>query len=136
MSYYRTEEPSLSELVSEMTRDLSTLARKEIELAKLEVSDQVSKAAKTGVYFGAAAIVGLLALMVLSMAAGFALAEVMPTGAAFAIVGVVFVVAATVLGLTAKKKMQTIRPVPTQTVHTLRRDVEVARDSISRGARY
>jgi uncharacterized membrane protein YqjE len=132
---YRTEERSLSELVAEMTRDLGTLARKEIELAKVETSEQVSRAAKTGAVFGATAVVGLLALMLLSMAAGFALAEVMPTGAAFAVVGVVFIVVAAVLGLAGKKKLQTIKPVPTQTVHTLRRDVEVARNSIARGAR-
>jgi uncharacterized membrane protein YqjE len=132
---YRQEDRSLSDLLSEMTRDLSTLFRKEIELAKVETSEQVSRATKAGTLFGATAVIGLLALMLLSMAAGFGLAEVMPTGAAFAIVGVVFAVVAAVLGMSGKKKMQSVNPVPNQTVQTLRRDVEVARNSIARGAR-
>ena len=132
---YRMEDRSLSDLVSEMTRDLGTLFRKEIELAKVETSEQVSRATKAGALFGATAVIGLVALMLLSMAAAFGLAEVIPTGAAFAVVGVVFLVAAAVLGMSGKKKMQSVSPVPSQTVHTLRRDVEVARNSIARGAR-
>ena len=132
---YRMEDRSLSDLLSEMTSELSTLFRKEIELAKVETSEQVSRAAKAGAFLGATAIVALLALMLLSMAAAFGLAEVIPTGAAFAVVGVVFLIVAAVLGMSGKKKLQTINPVPTKTVQTLRRDVETARNSIARGVR-
>ena len=47
-------EASLGELVSEMTSDLSTLFRKEIELAKTEARDELKQAGKAGGMLGGA----------------------------------------------------------------------------------
>jgi len=131
----RTEDLSLSELLSEVTGELGELFRKEVELAKVETSEQVSKAVKAGAMLGAAGVVAFLAVLLLSFAAAWGLAEVLPTGVAFLIVGVVFLVVAALLGSAGKKKIATISPVPDQTVATLRADVQVARDSIARGVR-
>ena len=46
---------SLPELVGDMTQDLSTLLRKEVELAREEIKVEVRKAARAGGGFGAAA---------------------------------------------------------------------------------
>lgn len=135
MAVRAPDDLSLSELVSEMTRDLGTLLRKEVELAKVETTEQVSRATKAGALLGATAVVGLLALMLLSMAAAFGLASVLPEGLAFLIVGVVFAVVATALAQSGKARLRSVRPVPDQTVLTLRRDIETARDSLARGAR-
>ncbi|HLY33330.1 MAG TPA: phage holin family protein [Jatrophihabitantaceae bacterium] len=64
-------EPSLGQLVSEVSAQLSTLVHSEIELAKLEVKSSV-KNAGTGVGFFVAAVV----VLVFSLTFGFiALAE-------------------------------------------------------------
>ncbi|MDQ6726884.1 MAG: phage holin family protein [Actinomycetota bacterium] len=131
----RTEDRSLSELLSDVTGELATLFRKEVELAKVETSEQVSRAAKAGAMLGAAGVVAFLALILLAFAAAWGLAEVLPTGFAFLVVGVVFLIVAAILGSTGKKKMASVSPVPDQTVDTLRADVQVARDSFARGAR-
>lgn len=131
----RTEDRSLSELLSEVTGELGVLFRKEVELARVETSEQVSRAVKAGAMLGAAAVVGLLAAMLLAWAAAWGLAEVVPTGFAFLIVGVVFLVVAALIGSAGKKKMASVSPVPDQTVATLRADVQSARDSIARGVR-
>jgi membrane protein implicated in regulation of membrane protease activity len=132
---YRTEDRSLSELLSDVTTEVATLFRKEVELAKAETTEQVSRAAKAGGMLGAAAVIGFLDLILFSFALAWALAEVMPEGAAFAIVGVVFAIVAGVLAMAGKKRLANVNPVPNQTVQTLRQDVQVAKDSFARGVR-
>ena len=82
-------ERSLGELIGDLGRDLSTLVRQEIELGREEISAEVSKAGKAGAAFGAAGVVAFFAALALVLAAGWALAAVMPTGLAFLIVGLV-----------------------------------------------
>jgi hypothetical protein len=132
---YRTEDRSLSELLSDVTTEVATLFRKEVELAKAETTEQVSKAAKAGGMLGAAAVIGFLDLILFSFALAWALSEVVPEGVAFAIVGVVFAVVAGVLAMAGKKRMANVNPMPNQTVQTLRQDVQVAKDSFARGVR-
>ncbi len=131
----RTEERSLSELLSEVTGEIATLFRKEVELARAETSEQVSRAAKAGAMLGAAAVVGFLTLVLLAFAAAWGLSEVVPEGVAFLIVGLVFGLVAAVLASAGKKKIAAVNPVPDQTVQTLKADVQVAKDSFARGAR-
>ena len=131
----RTEDRSLSELVSEVTGEIATLFRKEVELARVETSEQVSRAAKAGGMLGAAAVIGFLDLILFSFAAAWALSEVVPEGVAFLIVAVVFAIVAGVLAMAGKKRIANINPVPNQTVQTVKEDVQVAKDSFARGVR-
>jgi uncharacterized membrane protein YqjE len=131
----RAEDRSLSELLSEVTGELATLFRKEVELAKVETSEQVSQAAKAGAMLGAAAVVGFLTLILLAFAAAWGLSEVVPEGVAFLIVGVLFAIVAAALASVGKKRIASVKPVPDQTVQTLKADVQVAKDSFARGAR-
>lgn len=131
----RSDERSLSELVSELTAEVGNLFRKEVELARVETSEQVSRAAKAGGMLGAAAVIGFLDLILFAFAAAWALSEVVPEGVAFLIVGVVFAVVTAVLAVAGKKRIASVNPVPTQTVQTLKSDVQVAKDSFARGAR-
>lgn len=132
---YRTEERSLSELLSDVTDEIATLFRKEVELARAETSEQVSRAAKAGGMLGAAAVIGFLDLILFSFAAAWALSEVVPEGVAFLIVAVVSTVVAGVLAMAGKKRLASVNPMPDQTVQTLKADVQVAKDSFARGAR-
>jgi len=132
---YRTEDRSLSELLSDVTTEVATLFRKEVELAKAETTEQVSRAAKAGGMLGAAAVIGFLDLILFSFALAWALSEVVPEGVAFAIVGVVFAIVAGVLAMAGKKRLANVNPMPNQTVQTLRQDVQVAKDSFARGVR-
>jgi uncharacterized membrane protein YqjE len=128
------QERPLGELFSEMTQQLQVLVRKEIELARVETKDQVANAGKAAALFGATGVVGLIGAMLLAMAAAWGLAEVMATGLAFLIVGAVFVVVAVALLGSAKSRAKSIRPVPAQTMATVKEDVEEAKSAIQRGA--
>jgi hypothetical protein len=129
-----TGERPLGELLSEVTSQLQALLRKEIELAKVETKEQINRGVQGAAAFGAAGVVGLLAAILLAFAAAWGLAEVVPTGFAFLIVGVVFLAVAGVLALQGKKKLASFNPVPERTVQTVKEDVEVAKGALQRGA--
>ncbi len=135
MSTYnsRADDRSVSDLLSEVSSEVGQLVKKEIELAKLETRDQVSKAAKAGAMLGAGGVGAFVGLLLISMAAAWGLAEIMPPGFAFLIVAIFFLVAAGALAAAGSKKMKQVQG-PKETIRTLREDVQVAKDSISRGA--
>lgn len=64
-------EPTVGQLVANASKDLSSLIRSEIELGKTELK-KTAKAAGTGAgMFGAAAVLTLLAIILLSIAAAY-----------------------------------------------------------------
>ena len=126
------EEQPLGELFSELSGNLQQLMRKEVELAKVEATEQAKRAGKAGAMFGAAGAVGFFGLMLVLFAAGYGLAEVIPQALAFLAVGLLLLVVAALCAVQGKKKVAEIRP-PQQTVDTLKRDVQVAQTSLKRG---
>ncbi len=130
------EERPLGDLVSDLTRSVQTLLKKEVELAKVEIKEQATRAGKGGAMLAAAGVIGFVALLLVSWAAAWGVAEGVPTWLAFLAIGVLYGAIAGLLALTGKKKLQTVNPVPRQTVQTLKEDVETAKSSLSRGARY
>ena len=68
---------SVGELIGEVTRDMSTLMRQELALAKAEVKEEAVKAARAGGMLGAAGFAGYMVLLFASIAAWWGLAEVM-----------------------------------------------------------
>jgi uncharacterized membrane protein YqjE len=123
----KTSDPSLGELVGQATKELSTLLRKEVELAKAELSGEVAKAGKGAGMFGGAGFTAMYGLMFLSLAAMFGLGAVMPLGWAALIIGVLYVAGAAVLALTGKKAMASFSPKPERTIKTLKEDAQWAR---------
>jgi uncharacterized membrane protein YqjE len=117
---------SLGELISEMTSDLSTLFRKEIELAKTEARNELTQAGKAGAMLGGAGLAAWLALLLLSLALAWLLDQAMNTALAFAIVGVLWALAALILQRTGRTTLARIRGLPT-TRDTIKEDVEWAK---------
>ena len=64
---------SLGELVSLAVRDVSQLVKWEIDLAKLELRDDLKRLAISGAMLGVAGFVGCLVLVLLSFAAAYGL---------------------------------------------------------------
>ena len=125
------DEESLGELFSRLTADLSKLMRDEVELAKVEINEAVKSARTAGISFGAAGVLGLMAFVLLSFAAAWGLAEVVATGVAFLIVGGSYGLVALVLVGLGRQRLKTAKPVPEQTVETLKEDVAWAKQQMS-----
>ena len=119
-------EASLGELVAEMSSELSTLFRKEIELAKTEARDELKQAGKAGGMFGGAALAGWMAVLLLSLALAWLLDQAMNTALAFAIVGVLWVLAAFILQRTGRVALGRVRGLPT-TRDSIKEDMEWAK---------
>ncbi len=87
-------------------------------------SSGISKAGRAGAAFGAAAVVAFFAAFALVLAAGWALAALLPTGLAFLIVGLVLGAVAAVLGVRGREQVRTIKPKPENTIETLKEDAQ------------
>jgi F0F1-type ATP synthase assembly protein I len=123
----KQSERSLGELFADMTGEVSTLMRKEVELAKVELKEEVGRAGKAGGTLGAGAVAGYFALLFASLALGWLLDQVMNTALAFFIVAVLYGIAAAILISQGRQKLKQVDPVPRQTVETLKEDVEWAK---------
>ncbi len=121
----RTGEPvdvadsSVGELMSNVMKDLSTLVRQEVELAKAEVKAEAGKAAKGAGMLGGAGFAGYMVLLFLSIALWQGLANVMDAGWAALVVAVVWAIAGAVLYATGRREVGRINPKPERTVETL-----------------
>jgi uncharacterized membrane protein YqjE len=113
---------SLGQLVGEMTGEISALMRKEVELAKLEIKEEVGRAGKAGGMLGAGAGAGYFALLFVSLALAWLLDQAMPIALAFFLVGALYAVAAAILIPRGREQMKHVDPVPHQTVETLKED--------------
>jgi hypothetical protein len=113
-----------------MSQDLSDLLRKEVQLAKVEIKQEATKAGKSAGLFGATGVAAVFSLLMLSFAGAWGLAVAIPTGFAFLVVGCLYAIGASSMLVVAKKKMHEIHP-PEQTVETLKEDVEWAKHPTS-----
>lgn len=123
-SDYELAEPdkSLGDLIARLTTDMGDLVTAHIDLAKTEIKEEVADAGKSAGMLGAGAIAGLVAVFMLSAAAAWGLAEIIATGFAFLIVGVVWAAIAAALAMTGKNKFENLDPVPRQTQEELQED--------------
>lgn len=117
-----------SDLFSRLTDQFTTLMRQEVALAKTELKREATKAGKAGGLLGGAAFAGYMTVVLLSFAAVWGLAEVIPAGFAFLAVGAVWGVIAAVLGLSGKKEAQRVDPTPHATIDTLKDDAQWAKN--------
>ena len=118
---------SLGELVSAATRDLSSLIRNEVQLAKVEIKQEVATAGKGAGLLGGAGFLGLFALIFLSISAAYGISWLgVPLGCAFFTVGALYALAAGVLALTGKKSLKKVGP-PERTIETVKDDITWAK---------
>ncbi|MGC4853243.1 phage holin family protein [Micromonospora sp. DT4] len=111
---------SVGSLLGDVTRDMSTLVRKEVELAKAELREEVSQAGKAGGMFGGAGLAGFLAVLFVSYAAWWGLSNAMDQGWAALIVAVLWAAVAGGLFLNARTQLKRARAVLPRTKQTAR----------------
>ena len=117
-SEQRAATASLGELLGEVTRDLSTLMRQEIALAKAELKETATTTAKGAGLLGGAGYAAAMAVLFLSIAAWAGLANLIGGGWSGLVVAVVWAIIAAVLYSVGRKQMKQVKGAP-QTVETL-----------------
>jgi len=115
----RAANNSLGELLGEVSRDLSTLIRQEMELAKAEIKQTVTRAGKGAGLLGGAGYAGLMAVFFLSVALWWALGYLVGNAWSAVIVAIIWGVVALILYLRGRKQLETVKGAP-QTVETVK----------------
>ncbi|WP_043674059.1 phage holin family protein [Clavibacter michiganensis] len=104
---------SLGDLLGNVTKDVSTLMRQEIALAKAEISDSAKKAGKGAGLLGGAGYAGLMAVFFLSVALMYGLAYWFDNLAwAAVVVAVIWAVIGLVMYLQGRKQLKTVQGAP------------------------
>ncbi|MGH2786605.1 MAG: phage holin family protein [Actinomycetota bacterium] len=119
----RASTKSAGQLMKEVSEDLSTLIRKEIELAKLELGGAVTEKVKGAVMFAIVGLFGFFALIFMLLAIRDGIDEGLPTWAADLVTVGILAVMAVIVVLVARKKIAT--PIKADlTKQTIKEDVE------------
>jgi nitrate/nitrite transporter NarK len=118
---------SPGELASEVAKDMSTLVRQEVALAKAELQQEAKTAGTAFGAFGGAGFAGYFVLVFLSLAMMWALGSKMALGWAALIVAAVWAVVAGVLALLGRSKLKAFNPKPERTIETVKEDVQWAK---------
>ena len=119
---------SLGELLRQLSEQTTRLVHQELELAKAELQQKGKQAGMGAGMFGGAGALGLAALGALTACFILALNAIMPAWLAALIVAVVYGIIAFVLVKQGQARVKRASPpVPTQTIETVKEDVEWAR---------
>ena len=122
------------ELLSRLSQQTTELVRKEIELAKAELTEKGKRAGAGAGMFGGAGLFGMFAFAALTTAIVAALQLAMPVWVAALIVAVVYGIVAAVLAQRGKQKVQEVgAPVPEQTRDSVKEDVQWAKTRMRSG---
>lgn len=121
------DDRSLGQIVGDLGSDLSTLLKQEMDLAKVEIKQEVSRAGKGAGMLGGAGLAGYFVLLFLSVALFKLLDGVMPTELAAVITAIVWAVIAAALALTGRKALKESNPQLPLTQQTLKEDAQWAK---------
>jgi hypothetical protein len=121
------ETRSVGQIVGDISKDMSTLIKQEMDLAKSELKQEVTKVGKGAGMFGGAGLAGWFTLFFLSFALTYLLEDWMPLELAALIVGVLWGIVAAVLALVGRKEIKEANPQLPVTQQTLKEDARWAK---------
>jgi small-conductance mechanosensitive channel len=107
------DEPTIGRLVSDASRDISSLLQKEIQLAKSEIKVSVRNGGLGAGLFAAAAFFAVMALIMLSVALAYFIhwnGKGLDLHWAFLIVFALYLLVAALLGYVGYRKVRKVRP--------------------------
>jgi uncharacterized membrane protein YqjE len=125
-------ERPLGSLLRQLTHDLGTLVRQEIELARTELGQKAALVGAAAAMLGAGALIAFAGLLYLLLAAVMALGAAFDSlPAASALIGVLVLLVGAGLMWAGRKSLEPESLKPTQTIESLRKDAELVRDAAS-----
>jgi hypothetical protein len=132
MSELRQQERSIGELFGQLTQDMTLLVRQEIQLARTEMSEKLSRLAANLISVvggGFVAYVGALALVAALILALHDLANISPWVSAL-IVGAVLAIAGYVMLQRGLKELKRVDLAPRRTVENIKDDVQAIKNDV------
>ena len=108
----RAGSTSLGDLLGEVSRDLSTLIRQEMALAKAELKESAGKAGKGAGLLGGAGYAALMAVLFLSIALWWGLGTLIGNGWSGVVVAVIWAIVAAILYAVGRKSLKQVDGAP------------------------
>jgi hypothetical protein len=128
------DESSIKELIERLGEQTQALARKEVELAKAEVTEKGKRLGIGAGAFGAAGLIGLFALGALTAAFVLLLATAVDAWVAALIVAAVYAAIAGVAALAGRSQVQRgTPPAPERAIDSTKEDVDMVKRSAREG---
>jgi hypothetical protein len=121
---------SVGEIVGDIQKDLSTLVRQEIELAKAETKQEVTKAGKAAGMLGGAGFAGYMVALFASLTIAYIIGTFWPAWVGALIVTAIWGVVGAVLYSRGRQQLKTVNG-PRNTVDTIKEDAAWARHPTS-----
>jgi uncharacterized membrane protein YqjE len=126
-------ERSLGTIIKDLTSDLSNLFRSEIALLKLELKESAAKLGGGAALLAAALFLGLIGLAFLFVTVTLGLVALgVPAWLSSLIVTVVLFIAAGILVMMGKKKLEGVNFVPSESIDHIRGDLDSLKADVAR----
>jgi len=128
----QTEDKSLGELFSDLTRESSELVRQEVKLAKAELSQKAAKVGKDAVLIAAGGFIAYAGALVLFAAIVLMLVQLanMPAWGAALLVSLIALIGGGVLAMSGINALKKVDPTPHNTIDTLKEDAQWAKQQL------
>jgi uncharacterized membrane protein len=133
MPELRQQERSIGELFGQLSQDMTLLVRQEIQLARTEMSDKISRVTSNLISVGAGGFVAYLGGLALVGALILAIRDLTNISLAWSslIVGAVLAIIGYVMMQKGLKELKRVDIAPRRTVETLKDDVQWAKEQTS-----
>ena len=112
--------PSVGDLLSDVTEDLTTLMRQEVELAKAEIRQSATRAGKGAGLLAGAGVSGHMVVLFLSVAAWWGIGDSIGHGWSALIVVGVWLIIGVFLAITGRKEITSVSGMP-QTAESVKK---------------
>lgn len=123
------DDRSLGELLGDLSQQTATLVKKEIELARHEITRSATNLGRDAALAAAGGAVAYAGFILLLIGVAWLLATIgLPEWLAFVLVGVISIAIGAFLVMRYMQQMSKVSVVPERTVETIKEDVEWAKD--------
>jgi uncharacterized membrane protein YqjE len=128
MATWEKTDRSMPEVLQDIVGNIQEIIRSEVRLAKAEMREQASKAAKASTLLGAGALAGIFSLALILATCTLALAMVVPAWLAALIVGIATGLLAAVLIAMGRTRLKEVNATPKRTIHNVKENVQWAKE--------
>ena len=132
MNAIEPQQRSLGELFSELATETGTLVRKEVELAKVEMTHKARVAGRDAAIVAAGGSIAVLGVMALMAALILGIGTLIPLWASALAVGAMVTITGGVLVVLGIRAFKQLDVAPRQTIETLQEDKQWLREQVSR----
>lgn len=132
----QSQERTIGQLVAQVTDDLRFIVRKEIELARTEISAQLGIAGKGAGMLATAGVLALYGLGLLFIALSLVIAIWLPAWAGFLIMAVVLFIVTAILALVGRRALNKVNPRPERAIAQAHETADALKVSASAGAEH